>query len=174
MRRVLSWYGASPAHLLSLVAGMALSAYAVSRVTALGTLLAIGVWFVGTLIAHDLVLFPIYAATDNASAWLRHRVRRGSAPSVPAVNYLRVPAVLSGLLLIAWFPLVLRLSPGYERVTGRSDDPYLGRWLLVTGVLFAGSALLYAARLLRVRQQTRESRPSSKSYRNPPTTTPSR
>ena len=30
-----------------------------------------------------------------------------------------------------------------------SESPYLGRWLLVTGILFAGSAAAYALRLGR-------------------------
>lgn len=161
MGRFTAWYGAGPLHLVALVAGAAVSAYAVTRVTALDTLVAIGLWFAGTLVAHDLVLFPIYSAADNAGAWLRHRASSpgsgsgpgSSVPVVPVVNHVRVPVVLSGLLLLAWFPLVLRLSRGYEHITGRSDAPYLGRWLLVTGVLFAGSALVYAVRLLLARRR---------------------
>jgi hypothetical protein len=68
----------------------------------------------------------------------------------PWINYLRVPAGLSGLLLLVWFPLILRRSKDvYEASTGLNPNPYLGRWLLATGVLFAGSALAYALRLRR-------------------------
>jgi len=148
---ILRWYGATPLHLIALVGGGALSAYAVTRVPSLKDLVAIGVWFVGTLLVHDLVLFPVYAAADNVGAWARRR--RGSTPStVPWVNHVRVPAVWSGLLLLAWFPLVLRLSSKYEPAAARSDDLFLSRWLLVTAVLFLGSALIYAARLVRVRR----------------------
>jgi len=147
MRRLLSWYGASPVHLAALVAGGAVSAYAVSRVPSLEVLLQIALWFVGTLLVHDLVLFPVYAAADNVGAWV-HRRRSGPGPRVPWVNHVRVPAVLSGLLLLAWFPLILRLSSGFERASGRANDVYLGRWLLVTGVLCAISAALYLARVL--------------------------
>lgn len=141
------WYGASPLHLVALLGGAAISAYAVTRVPSLNDLVAIGVWFVGTLLVHDLVLFPVYAAADNLGAWVR---RRGpGAATVPWVNHVRVPAVWSGLLLLAWFPLVLRLSSKYEPAAGRSDDIFLSRWLLVTAVLFIGSAVIYALRVAR-------------------------
>jgi hypothetical protein len=61
-----------------------------------------------------------------------------------------VPVGLSGLLLLVWFPLILRRSEGqYKALAGLGPSPYLGRWLLVIGVLFAGSALVYALRLRR-------------------------
>jgi hypothetical protein len=68
----------------------------------------------------------------------------------PVVNYLRIPAAFSLLVLLVWFPLILGLSAGtYHRASGLSASPYLGRWLAVTGVLFAGSAACYAAALRR-------------------------
>lgn len=144
-------YGASPGHLVALVLGGAVSAYAVTRVPSLPALVAIGVWFVAMLLAHDLVLFPVYAALDNAVRRVRGAARSGGR-GVPWINHLRVPVVFSGLLLIAWFPLILGLSKGYQGSTGRSIDPFLGRWLLVTVVLFAASGLLYAGRVARRRR----------------------
>lgn len=149
MRRLVAWYGAGPLHLLALLAGGALSAYAVSRITPVAMLWAIAVWFAGTLIAHDLVLFPFYAAADNAGSWLQRRAARPTG--APWINHVRVPTLLSGVLFLAWFPLILRLAPGYQRVSGRSDDPFLGRWLVLSGVLFAVSALAYVARSARAR-----------------------
>ena len=64
---------------------------------------------------------------------------------------MRVPVVLAGLLFLAWYPLILRLSRGYPRATHRSDHVFLGRWLMVTGALFAVSAILYAVRRTRSR-----------------------
>jgi len=148
--RLWSWYGASPVHLAALLVGGALSAYAVTRVDSLEVLVQVGIWFVGTLLVHDLVLFPVYATADNVGAWVRRR-RPGAGPRVPWVNHVRVPVFLSGLLLLAWFPLILRLSSGFERASNRATEPYLGRWLLVTGVLFAGSAALYLVRAVRAR-----------------------
>ncbi len=66
------------------------------------------------------------------------------------LNYLRVPAAFSLLILAVWFPLILGLSAGtYHRASGLSASPYLGRWLAVTGALFAGSAVCYALALRR-------------------------
>jgi hypothetical protein len=145
MSRMRRLYGASAGHLVALLVGGAISAYAVARVPDLGTLASIALWFGFLLIAHDLLLFPVYAAVDNAAARLR---RSSGAPRVPWTNYVRVPAVLSGTLLIAWFPLILRLPAGFAGAAGRSADPYLWHWLGVTTVLGGGSGLLYLARLL--------------------------
>ena len=145
MSRLRRLYGASAAHLLALLIGGVISVYAVARVPDLNTLASIALWFGFMLVAHDLILFPVYAAADNAAA----RLRKGSgSPAVPWVNYVRVPAVLSGLLLLAWFPLVLRLPAGFARATARSDDGYLWRWLAVTAALSVGSGLLYLVRML--------------------------
>jgi hypothetical protein len=68
----------------------------------------------------------------------------------PVINYVRVPAGFSLLLLLVWFPLILGLSAGtYHRASGLSTGPYLWRWLGVTGVLFAAAAVAYALRLRR-------------------------
>ncbi len=49
------------------------------------------------------------------------------------------------LLLLAFFPLILGLSgPEYHRASGLTTQPYLWRWLAVTGVMFAASAVIYA------------------------------
>lgn len=151
MSRALRWYGATPLHLLALVGGGAVSAYAVTRMPSLDVLLSIGLWFLGTLLVHDLVLFPAYAAADNVGAWLRRR--RDRTPSVPWVNHVRVPVVWSAVLLLPWFPLVFRLSSGYEPAADRTDEMFLGNWLLVTAVLFVGSALVYAGRVARARRR---------------------
>ena len=143
-------YGASPLHLLILVASFAVSAYAALLVSRGPLPVRTAVWFAGAVLAHDLVLFPLYALADRSLTGLRRRptaaVRSGS------VNFVRVPFLLSGLLLLMFFPLVLRKSEGpYGAASGLDESPYLGRWLLITGVLFAGSALAYAVRAGRQR-----------------------
>ena len=63
---------------------------------------------------------------------------------------MRVPAAFSLLFLLVWFPLILGLSARtYHRASGLDTSPYLGRWLAVTGVLFAASAVGYALALRR-------------------------
>ena len=161
MRWFKQHYGAGPLHLLSLLACVVLAAYGVTRIVTSGPWIRIAVWFVGAAVAHDLVLWPLYALADRAG--LRAARRDPShLPRVPWINHLRVPAVVSGVLFAVSFPLVLGLAPRtYRAATGLSVSPYLDRWLLITGSLFAASAVLYAARLGRaVRAHTTAEAPS--------------
>lgn len=140
-------YGAHPLHLLALLASFALVAYAALRLLPAHPL-AVAIWFVGAAVAHDLLLLPAYAVID-ASMTRLSRARRRRLPTTPAVNYLRVPLVLSGLLLLVYFPSILGLSGIYAPITGQSTQAYLGRWLAITAALFLLSELVYAARLAR-------------------------
>ncbi|MFF7601467.1 hypothetical protein [Streptomyces mirabilis] len=161
MARIVRWYGSGPLHLLVLIASFALTGYAMVRLFAVRPW-EVAIWFVGAAILHDLILLPLYSLADlSALSVLRHRAPDG--PTVPWINYLRVPAFLSGLLLLVWFPLVFRLAVPYPGDTGLSDSVYLGRWLAITGVLFAGSAVAFAMRLRRLRRAGRgnESQPAA-------------
>ncbi|CAN5593806.1 hypothetical protein BH24ACT13_BH24ACT13_02720 [soil metagenome] len=149
MRRLLRWYGSDPLHLIAMIACFALAAYAGLKLLS-GDLVGILVWFIGAAIIHDLLLFPLYAVADrSAQAVLRRR--SATPPQVPWVNYVRVPALLSGLLLLVWFPLIFRLVGPYRATTGLSQEPYLGRWLAVTAFFFIVSAFAFAFRLRRER-----------------------
>jgi hypothetical protein len=153
MPRFVRWYGSGPLHLLVLIASFALTGYAMVRLFDVQPL-EVAIWFVGAALVHDLILLPLYSLADlSALSVLRHRTAEG--PTVPWINHLRVPAFLSGLLLLVWFPLILRLASPYPGATGLSDDVYLGRWLAITGVLFAASAIAFALRLRRVRRADR-------------------
>ena len=73
------------------------------------------------------------------------------------LNYVRIPVAFSLLLLLAFFPLILGLSePEYHRASGLTTQPYLWRWLAVTGVLFAASAVIYALRCRRASSRARK------------------
>jgi len=151
VERFMRWYGAGPLHLLSLIAAFALAGYAGVRLLS-ADLIGVLTWLVGAAVVHDLLLFPLYAIADRSmQAVLRHRAGTDDR-GVPWLNYVRVPALLSGLLLLVWFPLILRLPAGYPALTTLTTDPYLERWLLVTGVFFAGSALVFAWSLRRHRR----------------------
>jgi hypothetical protein len=64
----------------------------------------------------------------------------------------RAPVVISALLLIIYFPLISRRNDGwYFDLSGHHLTHYLSSWLLITAVLFLGSALIYAARVVRAR-----------------------
>jgi hypothetical protein len=136
-------YGAGPAHLVGLLFCFLVAGYAVLRWLDSPSAVRLVVWFAGAVIGHDLVLFPLYSALDRvAQRSLGSRVRR-----VPLINHVRVPLLLSGLLLLLWFPLVFnKPEPAYRAATGLDTSPYLNRWLLVSAVLFGASALIYAVR----------------------------
>jgi hypothetical protein len=146
MRRL---YGASPAHLAVLVAGLLLAALAGSE------LLAergrdVGVWFAAAAVLHDAVLVPAYVAVDALLVGLWRR-RPGR---VAWLNFVRFPLAVSGLLLLVYSPEILRLSDGaFAHKTGRSDSAYLGHWLLVSGVVAAVSAGCYLARVAAARSR---------------------
>lgn len=145
-------YGAGPVHLLMLVTSVAIAAYALSRVFAeVPDPARFFVWFGGAIVAHDLVLYPLYAVIGLIAKGVVVPESKRSALRLAALNHLRAPALVSALLLLVWFPLVLAKAPaGFERTTGLSDDVYLGRWLLLSAVLFAGSAVIFAIRLRRL------------------------
>src|SRR5271155_4591888 len=150
MRRLLRWYGASPLHLLALLACFGLAGYAAARLVS-SQPVAVVVWFLGAVIGHDLLLMPLYSPADrSARAVIRPREPR--LPVTTSINYVRVPAALSGLLLLVWFPLILRLQSPYQASTTLSADPYVWHWLAVTGALFLLSAVAFA---LRLRRQSR-------------------
>ncbi|MEU1411708.1 hypothetical protein [Streptomyces sp. NPDC005731] len=153
MARFVRWYGSNPLHLLVLICSFALTGYAMVRLFAIRPL-AVAVWFVGAAIVHDLVLLPLYSLADlTVPAVLKHRTTR--VPRLPCINHLRVPAFLSGVLLLVWFPLVFGLSAPYSGATGLSESVYLGRWLIITGVLFGASAVAYAFSLRQARRAAR-------------------
>ncbi|MEV6108192.1 hypothetical protein AB0M28_26300 [Streptomyces sp. NPDC051940] len=119
-----------------LLASFALTGYAGVRLLE-DDWFAVALWFVGAAVLHDLVLLPLYTALDRGA-------QQALGPG--RVNYVRVPAVLSGLLLLVFFPLVLRVSDYYERATLHDIDVYLARWLWITAALFALSAVVFAVR----------------------------
>ncbi len=153
LQRIRGFYGANPLHLLALLGCFALAGYAARQTSSDPSWPTIGLWFVGAVIAHDLVLFPLYALADRSlSAGLRS-LRPGSRagrtpPRVAAVNYLRVPILGTGLLLLLFFPGIIQQGhQTYLAATGQNQEPYLNRWLLLTAAMFAISAITYAARL---------------------------
>ncbi|MGC4766072.1 hypothetical protein ACLQ20_24790 [Micromonospora sp. DT46] len=136
-------YGAGARHLLLLAGCFAVTGWVVLRVAGepgSGPLL---LWFVSAVIAHDLVLFPVYALADRG---LRSRsAMPASGPSL--LNHLRVPALAAGLLFLVYLPGILRQGrETYAAATGQDQQPFLARWLLLSATLFLASGILYALR----------------------------
>ena len=171
-RAILAWYGARPLHLLALLAAFALAGYALRAVVAAHQWRGFAVWFIVAIIGHDLLLFPLYSLADLSFRLLLPRWARGGTAGpgaaaagrslVPVINYIRLPAGFALLLLLVWFPLILGLSAvTYRRASGLSTDPYLWRWLAVTGVMFALSAASYALALRRASARARRAPPGA-------------
>ena len=156
LRRWRSSYGDSPLHLLTLLGCFSLVGYVLSE---LGPVhlwnqhdwwKSIIVWFVGAVVVHDAILFPLYALANRsvAEAWtvVRGRLPEGK-PVLQSLNYVRLPLMGSGLLLLVYFPGIFKRGPrSFRAATGLTQAPYLGRWLLLCAVMFVVSALAYAVR----------------------------
>jgi hypothetical protein len=138
--RVRRLYGTSPLHLLAHLALLAPALWALWHVFSVPSpraAVAVATWLLAAALVHDLVLLPLYSGADRAArAALRRRV-----------NYVRIPAALSLLMLLVFWGTIAGKGEGaYRAVSGRSLDGYAVRWLLVTAALFAGSALVYLFR----------------------------
>ena len=131
--------GAGPAQLATLVACLALAAYAAFFLLGDPALLRMLVWFAAAAVVHDLVVFPLYAGADRLLAAL--------LPG-PKVNYLRVPALGAGLALLMFWPGIVRQGEvTHLAATGLDQAPYLRRWLVLCVVLFGASAVVFGARV---------------------------
>jgi uncharacterized membrane protein (GlpM family) len=157
LRRFRALYGAGPLHLLALLASFAVVAAAiVGWFQRPGDVRAVLVWFVAAIVLHDLVLLPLYSlldrvAFDRVAFGRRRRVRSEALPQrISPTPYIRIPAILSGLLFAVFFPVIVGFGAETElSASGITESGYLARWLLVTGILFALSGIAYAVALVR-------------------------
>jgi hypothetical protein len=131
-------YGSSPLHLAAHAVAFAAAGWAILQLTELRRADNVLAWFVGALVLHDLVLLPLYATLDRAAA---------RALGARAINYVRVPAGFSALLLAVWFPTILGLNEtAFGRVAGFTREDALEHWLVLTAGLFAIAAALWLLR----------------------------
>jgi hypothetical protein len=155
--RFTTFYGSHPLHLLGTVAALTLAGYVVTVLGPHGLWnsgvwwQSIAVWFVAAIIAHDLVLFPLYALADRSVtagiAAIRGR-RAGPGPRVSPLNHVRVPTMATGLSLLLFLPGIIQQGrSSYLAATGQTQQPFFARWLLLVAALYGLSALIYAARL---------------------------
>jgi len=148
------WYGARPLHLLAHLFGFAIVAFALDRTFSGGDTKELLVWYLGFAIAHDLVFVPAYTGADRLVRATIARLPRPARTRVPLINHIRAPAMISALLLIIYFPLISGQNASwYFDLSGHQLTHYLRNWFLITVVLFLGSALIYVARVVRVRMR---------------------
>jgi hypothetical protein len=165
MSRVQRLYGAQPLHLLATVVSFAIVAAGVAGWFAPGSdPVAIIIWALGAAFVFEWILLPLVWALDRIALgpqWRRAPAspsasERPNAAPAPTANraYMRVPALLSALLLIVFAPLIFSADrPEFETTTGIVPPDYLTRWLLATAAMFVVSAVAYALSLRRARGQ---------------------
>ncbi len=93
----------------------------------------------------------MYALADRTltagSAAVNGRSRT-SPPHILPLNYVRIPALATAVLLLLFFPGIIEQgSESFVAATGFTQEPYLRRFLMLTAVIFAVSALAYAVQL---------------------------
>jgi len=79
-------------------------------------------------------------------------------------------------MLVVFLPGIIEQgAPTYLAATGQTQEPFLGRWLLLTAAMFATSAVVYAIRIALAHrrtgtphQQTRTSRRRTRTTRTRP------
>ncbi|MCG5446076.1 hypothetical protein NIE79_004641 [Micromonospora sp. NIE79] len=172
LSRFRATYGSSLQHLVVMIACFALTGWVALRIAEEATAGRMLLWFVGAAIAHDLILFPIYASADRVlrgalgrpghagtegqSPVAHHSMprRAGQAPYRPSpLNHIRVPALATGLLFLVYLPGILRQGrETYLAATGQNQHPYLVRWLAITAMLFLVSGVWYLLRQIRWRR----------------------
>jgi hypothetical protein len=126
-----------PAIVLAHLTLLPLCAWALLEILGGRSAQRIALWLVACVVVHDLIVLPLYAGADRG---LR-RLAGG------AINYVRIPAALSLLMLVIFFGTIgERGERAYAATSGETFDGYAARWLLVSAALFAGSSLLYLVR----------------------------
>jgi hypothetical protein len=149
-------YGQGPVHLLTHLAGFAVAAFAFDKIFSGGQTQQLLEWYLGFALLHDLAFVPLYTGLDRVTrAITARRPPRADRPSraVPLVNHIRAPALIAGLLLLVYAPLITGVgSHTYFAASGHHVSGYLRNWLLITVALFLASALLYAVRVWGLRR----------------------
>ena len=144
-------YGSGLFHFVAVVVCFVVSGYAILRLAGSSKPVLIGIWFVGALLAHDFLLYPVYTLLDRAVA---RGQGLGGTHRASWVNFVRVPVLLTGLVFLLWFPLILGVNANtYRAASGLGTGRFLGRFLAFTAAVFLVSAALYCLRLLRWRRR---------------------
>jgi hypothetical protein len=129
-------YGASTWHLLGHLVLFGVVAYVLVQMVGRRGGVNFVVWLTAGAVLHDAVLLPAYAAVDAV-------LRRAFGP---AVNWVRVPLAISGLLALLFFPLILANGDAnFVRAAGHHAGGGFARaWLLISLGLLCGAALTAA------------------------------
>jgi hypothetical protein len=143
-------YGASPLHLAAHLLAFAIAAFALDRIVSAGEVKVLVAWYLGLIVAHDLIFVPAYSGLDRLVQAALARLPARRLANVPVINHVRAPALISGLLLLIYAPLISGHSDeDYFGNSGHHLEHYARNWLLISAALFGGSALIYMLRVGR-------------------------
>lgn len=147
-------YGRSPIHLMGLLVCYGLAIYAGVKLFS-NVSLWVALAFPAGIFVHDFILYPLYTKADRALSAYQLRQFQEKKISVAWINYLRLPVMIAVILLLCYFPIILRLSEDRPLYTSLSQDSYLYRWLIVVAAFSVGSAFSY---FLKKRTKRKESK----------------
>ena len=161
-------YGAEPLHLLAIAASLLIATYAFVRIFQIPSTLTILVWFGACVVGHDFIALPLHSVLSRIAEETTGLAVRPRRRMLLTLNHIRIPAALSLLLLLIYFPLIFAVAaPRYRATTDMGLDRYLTNWLLISGVLFLVSGLLYAIRLRRTDHDAPMVQPATETTLNP-------
>ena len=153
-------YGASPLHLAAHLVAFAIAALALDQIVSAGDAKELVAWYLGLIVAHDLIFVPAYSGLDRLAQRVLARIPARRLADVPLINHVRAPALISGLLLLIYAPLISgHTDAAYVGLSGHHLEHYVRNWLLISAALFGGSALIYVLRVGRALAAARASGP---------------
>lgn len=137
-----------------LIGCLAITGYVVDKVISGPMAVRIIIWFAAAAILHDFVLFPAYSLIDRVMGAIRPR---SGSTSQPIINHVRVPAVLSALMLLIYLPTILGRGAGaFHAASGLGQVDIFFRWVLLSLGFFAVSGAVYFVRFLLSRHSIKE------------------
>ena len=151
-------YGSNPLHLLAHLGLFFIAGWAIDQIIASHKIVIWLVWFLGAALLHDFVLLPLYSAVGTGIQLATRGRDRGPdrGRERGAVNYVRVPLAVAGILLLVYFPVILGYSStNYRADTGHALTGYTRNWLLVCAGLFLASGLVFVVRAARSGRRSR-------------------
>jgi hypothetical protein len=153
MSRLRHFYAAQPLHLMATIVSFAIVAAGVAGWFQAGSdPRGILVWVLACAVAFELILFPLAWALDRLAQLGSHGPSRVGVVRAPprAVAFIRIPGMLSLLLLIVFAPLIFSADTrSFTAATGLAPANYLVRWLLATAAMYGVSAVWYVLTLRR-------------------------
>jgi Zn-dependent protease with chaperone function len=156
-------YGASPLHLAAHLLAFAIAAFALDQIVSDGDAKQLVAWYLGLIVAHDLIFVPAYSGLDRLAQRAAARLPARRLANVPVINHVRAPALISGLLLLIYAPLISGHADAvYVGLSGHPLEHYARNWVLISAALFGASALIYALRVARALAAGRASGPGAR------------